>query len=127
MLSYSSLLFLVPCVYAYKNSHRVASLILGSLTGTSILYHSYKHPVTYWLDQVAVYSTVLSAFVYGYQGGFYVLLIPTVGNLWNSYVYFYGYRNKCLSFHEDRSVSDVWHATIHLVSSFSYLLLLYYS
>lgn len=127
MLAYSSLLFLVPSVYAYTNSYTAASLILGSLTGTSILYHSYNNPVTFWLDQVAVYSTVFSSFVYGYQGGFCVLMIPTLGNAWNSYVYFYGYRNKSLSFHKDQSISDFWHATIHFVSSICYFLLLYYS
>ena len=127
MLAYTSLFFLVPSAYAYQNNYSVASTILTSLTGTSILYHRYKHPVTFWIDQIAVYSTILSAFVYSYQGGFFTFLIPTIGNLWNSYVYFYGYRKKTLAFHPDPKIADIWHGTIHLVSAASYLLVLYYS
>jgi hypothetical protein len=127
MLVYTSFLFLIPCFYAYQKNHTAASTILASLTGTSVIYHTYKHPLTYWLDQAAVYITVFSSFVYGYNGGFAVCMIPTLGNLWNTYVYFYGHRNKSLVFHPDSKIGDFWHGTIHLISAVSYLLLLYYS
>jgi hypothetical protein len=124
ILPLSSLWFLVPSTYAYVYNHLLASYILVSLTGTSVLFHSYAHPITFWMDQLAIYVTVTSSFLYGYHGGFWVFLIPTTGNLWNTYVYWRGYKTKTMCFHPDFFISELWHSTIHFISAISYLALL---
>jgi len=126
ILPYTSLFFLVPCRYAYIYDHTAASSILFFLASTSVLYHSYYHPITFWLDQIAIYTTVISSFLYGYQGGVWVFLIPTVGNLWNTAIFWYGYKTKTLGFHPNYFISEVWHSSIHFVSSLSYLAVLYF-
>lgn len=124
ILPFTSLLFLVPSVYAYGSNHYIPCSILFLLANSSVLYHSSYHPIAYWIDQVTIYTTIVSSFVYGYLGGFHVFLIPTAGNLWNTYVYWYGYKTKTMVFHPDLAIANLWHSTIHIVSSLSYLAIL---
>ena len=126
ILPYSSLFFFIPCGYAHIYDYSLASYILFSLVTSSVLYHSYYHPITFWIDQIAIYLTVISSFVYGYQGGVWIFLIPTVGNLWNTYVFWYGYKTKSMCFHPNYFISELWHSTIHIISSVSYLGVLYF-
>lgn len=126
ILPYTSFVFLAPSYYAYTYDHTLISSVLFFLASTSVIYHSYHHPVTFWFDQVAIYLTVTSSFVYGYQGGFWVFLIPTVGNLWNTCIFWYGYKTKTLGFHKDFFISEVWHSTIHFVSAVSYAAVIYF-
>lgn len=126
VLPYSSLFFLIPCGYAHIYEHSLVSYILFSLVSTSVLYHSYDHTILFWMDQIAVYLTVMSSFFYGYQGGIWIFLIPSVGNLWNTYVFWYGYKTKTMCFHPNYFTSELWHSTIHIISSVSYLGVLYF-
>lgn len=127
ILPYSSLFFLLPSTYAYMWDHRVASSILLFLTSTSIVFHSYTNPFTFWIDQVAIFTAVISSFIYGYHGGFWIFCIPTAGNLWNTYVYWYGYKTKTMGFHPNYFIGELWHSTIHLVSALSYFAILYFT
>lgn len=66
MLHISSLLFVTNCLHAAALSHYYFLFLFSVLTITSFVWHAriFESEIFWWIDHVAVYTTVLSCIYY---------------------------------------------------------------
>lgn len=119
----SSLFFITNVQHLSYKQHPYYKLSFILLTGTSILYHSFRDVIfLYYLDQLAVYNIVLLG---GYE--YYKYLNRDSNNMYTSssiinitsfisviLLYGYGY---CSKEHTSCSYQDICHSILHAITS----------
>ncbi len=120
---YSSLLFITNVVVCYYYKYYLYASLFAGLTISSLIHHSHKTRLTYWIDKLFVFSVV------GYGGYvFYNKISKTLFNIYYSILtvitflgtvilYYYGSIKGCFVFAEDMNECDKWHQLLHLLSS----------
>ncbi len=120
---YSSLLFITNVVICYCYKYYLYSLLFIGLTISSLIHHSHKTLLSYWIDKFFVFSVV------GYGGyvfynkfsknivNIYYSIIVLISFLGTIILYYYGSFKKCFVFAEDINECDNWHQLLHLLSS----------
>ena len=113
VIALSGSLFSLSFFVSYLYGNYITAVANFVLAVTSIAFHLYCTPVTFLMDQVALYTVVARSFVDGYNGGLYGMTIPVVINTYNYIVFFSPY-SKYLEFHPNKTIGTFFHATIHL-------------
>lgn len=113
VLALSGSLFSLSFFVSYLYGNYITAVANFVLAATSIAFHLYSTPVTFLMDQVALYTVVARSFVDGYNGGLYGMTIPVVINTYNYIVLFSPY-SKYLEYHPNKTIGTFFHATIHL-------------
>ena len=113
VLALSGSLFSISFFVSYLYGNYITAGANFVLAITSIAFHLYSTPVTFLIDQVALYTVVARSFVDGYNGDLYGMTIFVVINTYNYIVYFSPY-SKYLEFHPNKTIGIFFHATIHL-------------
>jgi cation transport ATPase len=120
---YSSLLFITNVVICYCYKYYLYSLLFFGLTISSLIHHSHKTLLSYWIDKFFVFSVV------GYGGyvfynkfsknivNIHYSIITLISFLGTIILYYYGSLKKCFVFAEDINECDNWHQLLHLLSS----------
>ena len=117
------IVFLTNVQHLSYKQHPYYKLSFILLTGTSILYHSFRDVIfLYYLDQLAVYNIVLLG---GYE--YYKYLNRDSNNMYTSssiinitsfisviLLYGYGY---CSKEHTSCSYQDICHSILHAITS----------
>ena len=113
VIALSGSLFSLSFFVSYLYGNYITAVANFVLAVTSIAFHLYCTPVTFLMDQVALYTVVARSFVDGYNGGLYGMTIPVVINTYNYIVFFSPY-SKYLEYHPNKTIGTFFHATIHL-------------
>ncbi len=120
---YSALLFITNVVVCYYYKYYLYSALFAGLTVSSLIHHSHKTLLSYWIDKLFVFSVV------GYGGYvFYKKFSKNIINILYSIIaiitflgtvilYYYGSMKGCFVFAEDMKECDYWHQILHLLSS----------
>jgi hypothetical protein len=114
-LALSGSLFSVSGFVAYRYDNYITAYTSFIVSLTSIFYHLHHTPLSYWMDQIALYSVILRSFVDGYEKGTTGITISLVVCSYNYIIFFSPYSKFCC-FHSDPSIGNQWHRTIHLAS-----------
>ena len=126
---YSSFIFLINAIFAYKYKYYTFSLLFLILTISSLLHHYYYTDITYQIDRIIIiitfccgasimYKRLKNKEINYYDILFFAVLISIV-----SYMYFYGYYNKKYSFDTDHKTSCMWHSLLHIIVSIGNIIL----
>lgn len=113
VLALSGSLFSISFFVSYLYGNYITAGANCLLAATSIVFHLYSTPVTFLIDQVALYTVVARSFVDGYNGGLYGMTIPVVINTYNYIVFFSPY-SKYLEFHPNKTIGTFFHSTLHI-------------
>jgi hypothetical protein len=105
--------FLLPATLAYRSTVYPTAIIYLCLWLTSSYYHSTYSPISFYIDQVAVWIAVARSFVDGYNTYPYGLLCTFAANGYNYYVFVHA--KYCSS--SDLRISTTAHAGIHVFTS----------
>ena len=111
----TSLAFLIPL--GYTLSDRRTFILAGALwlvVIVSTLYHATKDPVLFWLDQVAVFTVVLSALYFGLKQGGAPLVIMGIVGAGCALMYYGGWLFDSLVWSEHFATATASHALMHL-------------
>jgi cation transport ATPase len=120
---YSSLLFITNVVVCYYYKYYLYASLFAGLTITSLIHHSQKTFLSYWIDKLFVFLVV------GYGGyvfynkfskniiNIYYSIIAVLTFLGTIILYYYGSFKGCFVFDEDIKKCDNWHQFLHLLSS----------
>ena len=115
ILALSGSLFSVSGLVAYQYENPITAYASFVLALTSIAYHSKQIPLTYWPDQIALYTVVGRALVDGIQGGVPGITIWALVTFYNYSVHFGPY-SKWFCHHPNTLIGNGWHSTIHMGS-----------
>ena len=115
ILALSGSLFSLSGLVAYQYENPITAYASFVLALTSILYHSKRIPLTYWPDQIALYTVVARALVDGIQGGVPGITIWVLVTFYNYSIYFGPY-SKWFCHHPTTLIGNGWHSTIHAAS-----------
>lgn len=120
---YSSLLFITNVVVCYYYKYYLYSLLFIGLTISSLIYHSHKTSLSYWIDKFFIFS-IVSYGGYVFYNKFseniiniYYSTIVVITFLGAIILYYYGSLKRCFIFAEDINECDNWHQLLHLLSS----------
>lgn len=134
VLFFSCLVFLTNALAAYSKNQFIYSILFVTLTGTSLIVHSYDILYTNLLDKCSValvilyggnllYNTIQSIDV-----SIYTILIMSkifITFLITLYIYIVGYYTRSFCFHPQTSVSQQYHMALHCISSIGHHCILF--
>ena len=123
-LATSSILYSIPLYAAILADQYLTFCALALVIPTSIVYHSTKHPIAYYLDQIGVYSVVFCSWYDGYRGGPATLCISFLSNAASFYLYMWGRKTQSLIWSPDYRIATASHVLLHAVSALGYTALL---
>jgi hypothetical protein len=112
-LALSGSLFSISGLIAYQYHNYTTAYLSYFLAMTSIWFHESRSRLSYTVDQIALYSVVLRAFLDGYSGGVPGTLLVLSVTFYN-YIIFSSPYSTYLCWHP--VTGKQWHMTIHLVS-----------
>jgi len=115
MLALTGSLFSISGLVAYNYNNPITAYTSFITCLTSLLFHSNRTHLIYWLDQIALYTVVVRSFIDGYQGGLLGFAISASICSYNYFIFFGPYSNQ-LCFHQNQTIGKRWHATIHIAS-----------
>jgi hypothetical protein len=118
ILQISSLFYLLPTLFALRYEKYYDSTITTSMALISFSYHSSYNKkvlvVDRFLTGVFILRSIYLAVTKG--GGFMVsFALADLG-----FLYFYGHAKSDYCFHPNVDIGNIYHASIHLVSSLSF-------
>ena len=115
----SSMCFITNAISAYMYEYYLYSFLFGTLTFTSLFYHTSNTFYTNLMDKMAIASIVMY--------GAYVLYLKQLNALRLSVVvaafmacilfFYYGYCTNQYCYHPDKSTGNMYHSLLHVVSS----------
>ena len=123
-LVFSSMFFLTNAVVAFWHEYYLYSFFFLCLTITSFWHHTYYTDYSYVFDKIAILSIVLYGGYLFYQKTAQVkesnpilsaIIVATF--LATIYLYYGGYCLNNYCFHEDKAISEWFHALMHILSS----------
>jgi hypothetical protein len=120
----SSLLYSIPLYNAIQMHIPIATYAFSLLLSTSIAYHSTRHPILYYIDQVGVYSVVFGSWIDGYNGGQIASVYAILSNVICFYLFFYGKMTGTLCWSNSYAISTASHAMLHASSAIGYTFLI---
>lgn len=125
---YSSFIFLFNSLLAVRFSNYVYALLFLILFLTSLLFHSNRTEVVSILDKIAVDVIVLyGAYVFYTK---FLDIPPVISAVIVStfiavvMLYYYGYICEDYCFNTDKSVANIYHSLLHIISSTGHTLLI---
>jgi peptidoglycan biosynthesis protein MviN/MurJ (putative lipid II flippase) len=121
----STLTFLAPLSIAVQLNDTHTQAAFTFLLVASTAYHATKHPVLYYIDQIAANYLVIRSFLDGYRGGAASLAISISVNLTCIYLYMYGRKTQSLIWSPSFEVATATHAFMHCLVAAGYSCLLY--
>jgi len=125
MLTVSSLVFLTNILSTWYRGKSVYCLLFCGLSLTSIFFHTYGCPYMCILDKGMIVGIVLYGgyTIYQKSSPHYAAAI-VLTFLATLFLYYYGYCIKNYCYHPDKSVSDRYHALLHVISSIGHHLII---
>ena len=128
LLAYTSLCYLTNAIVALYLGYYLYAFLFFILTLTSVVHHSFYHTYTGFVDRMAVLSIILYGAYVMYKkkevGELLLYGLIVAAFLYGVWAYSYGFRCKRYCFDPDRSVSEWYHATLHVISSFGHHLIM---
>jgi hypothetical protein len=120
-LFFSSFIFVTNLVSAWYYGYDVYSFLFGTLTLTSILFHSYSNIYTNLIDKVAILAVVSYGIYMIYHKQFIYRKIPLAMIVTTFLLcilfFYYGYWNDCFCYHPEKEISNQYHCVLHMISS----------
>jgi hypothetical protein len=120
---YSSFIFLINIFVGLICSYYLYAGLFIFLMTTSLLQHSHYTLFTTVIDKVAIYSVVLYGghlFYLKRDGNVFTVCLILVTFLLTVFLYYYGKKNKCFCFCEDRSKSNRYLSLTHFIGCFGH-------
>jgi hypothetical protein len=120
---FSSLLFLINALVAYKYKNYNYSLAFLFLVITSLIHHYYFTDLTRNIDRLAILITFYYTVTLLYDKNknnkvnFMQNMILLIGFLLSFYLFVYGYFNDKYSFDPNHRKACMWHSLIHFICS----------
>lgn len=135
---YSSFLFLLNSLNAWMHGHPLYASAWAGLTTSSILYHSYPRSslrmYVYLADQLFIVCVagcggeIVYRKMHHLSTVYDILCAKCI--LWTFFIaiglYFYGYATQRYCHDPDIELANLYHATLHLVSSVGHHLVLFW-
>jgi hypothetical protein len=120
----SSISFILPMTIAINKKYYLQYFSLLSLLLTSVLYHATKNNIIFWLDKIILYMTMILFLVDCHYSNH--IYLPIILNIYNIYMYFYGYMTEQYVFSNTYWISMLSHASLHIFNAISYSYILHY-
>lgn len=110
----TSLFFILPCILAYMVKQYAISICCFLILASSVAFHQNPTEFTFWFDQVmiVVFTLIVGRIVLKKS---LWLLLAIVGILAYAYTIYYGPLDSVCTRHPDRTVSSLWHGTLHII------------
>jgi hypothetical protein len=97
----------------------VTIMLFSILSLTSVWFHIWRTDIAYRLDNsVALFAVCLSMYEC-YRRGPVILGLGLLSTLYAALVFYIGYIGKCYAFDPDRTISTLFHASLHCIMAFS--------
>jgi hypothetical protein len=110
----TALFFVIPCILAYRVKQYAISICCLLILASSIVFHQNPTEFTFWFDQVmiVVFTLIVGRMVLKKS---LWLLLAIVCILAYAYLIYYGPLNSACARHPDKTVSSLWHGTLHII------------
>ena len=125
----SSFTFLLPYLAAIETCNYSSAICWGALLCTSSLVHITKRPfhihgngncipVLYIADVFALYVVLLRSIIDGWYAGIFGICMNGIVVIYSAYLFYVGQSFSKFVFSKDVEISIVSHISLHLLSSF---------
>ena len=110
----SALFFIIPCIAAYRAKQYFVSLACFMILVSSVAFHQNPAPFTYWADQLTIVIFAMAVSILAFKKNPWFLLAIVLFMAY-SFLIFYGPFASTSTHHPDRTVSSLWHSTLHIL------------
>lgn len=110
----SALFFIIPCIVAFRVKQYFVSLACFMILVSSVAFHQHPVPFTYWADQLMIVIFAMAVSILAFKKNPWFLLCIVLFITY-SFLIFYGPFAPDAAQHPDRTVSSLWHSTMHIL------------
>lgn len=121
LLVFSSLIFVVNAVIAFRYGYYFYSYLFLSLVITSILFHTCKNIYAFCLDKIVIFMVFLYGSYLLYHKfrmkklGLVSLIVATF--LLTVFFFYYGYLTNSYCYDPDKGIGNYYHYLVHIIGS----------
>jgi hypothetical protein len=118
VLMATSLTFLMPMLAALHSDSLLAAIVCGNMAVTSFIYHWFKDPTYFWIDQIAIVLYMIAGVYEAFfkKQTFHQIVVGAIC-LYTTCLHHFGYAYTCYIWDDDCSVATQHHAGMHFVSA----------
>jgi len=129
ILVFSSLIFLVNKVIAFRYGYYFYSFLFLSLTITSILFHTYKNIYTFAIDKLVIFIIFLYGSYLLYQkfrmDKIRLVSFIVTTFLLTVYFFYYGYLTNSYCYDPDIMIGNCYHSLVHVIGAFGHQMIIF--
>ena len=124
ILAGTALFFGIPCILAYAVKQYAIAICCGLILVSSVVFHQNPTEYTFWFDQVMIIVFTLIVGRMVLKKSLWLLMV-IVCILAYAYLIYYGPLDSVCARHPNRTVSSLWHGTLHVIPACSLAVFLY--
>jgi len=120
----TALFFIIPCILAYRVKQYAISICCFLILASSVAFHQNPTEFTFWFDQVIIvlFTLIVGRMVLTKN---LWLLLAIVCIIAYAYIIYYGPLDSVCARHPDKTVSSLWHGTLHIIPACGLSIFLY--